>query len=198
MWPLISMFLFHKYLLSTCYELGTGPENGDMAVDKFNVIAGLIVWGLMQPLKSCPNGRFWRRKTNISNFAILFSLVWALLKLIDFSYESCWRKSAILRGIDCDISTSLVRELERSSNLLHRGSQSASWNPTFWLITVFTWSWKHSWCHMARKQISHLNKMFASVIPDWHKLGRLCWETSQRLILFSACRFLLFSTLKTK
>ena len=27
---------------------GTGPENGDMAVNKFNVIAALMVWGMMQ------------------------------------------------------------------------------------------------------------------------------------------------------
>lgn len=123
------MFLFNKYLLSTCYELGTRPENGDMAVDKFKVMATLLVWGLMQPSKSCPNGRFWQHKTNISNFAILFSQVWALLKLIDFSYKSCWKKSANLIGIDSYVSISLVGGLELSSNLFHQGSRSASKRP---------------------------------------------------------------------
>lgn len=42
------MFLFNKYLLSSCHELGPGPGNGDTAGNKLSVTAALMVWGLIQ------------------------------------------------------------------------------------------------------------------------------------------------------
>lgn len=105
------MFLFNKYLLSTCYELGTGPENGNMAVSKFNVIAcpngvGNDAATIKLPQIEDPDSV--RQKEAVLLF--YFLLVWALLglELIDFSYESCWRESAFLRGIDSPANISLV------------------------------------------------------------------------------------------
>lgn len=65
-------------------------------------------------------------------------------------------------------------------------------------MKIFIWPWKHScWCHAARKQSIWAKCLHQWLQIDTNSVGCLGWETSLRLILFSACRvLLLFSVLK--